>query len=402
MARVEGRRPGVLSRVVTALRGEPERDSLQTRGVQLWPPVITEPRYLSQRIFDGSSAAGIPAVAKAMTLYGMLGALDLQVWRGPRRLVTPRFVANPDPDEPGSTWFVQQQVLDWFLNGNAVHLITARDASGFPAAVRWFPAHMWTVTQGPLGEDRTYYLNGRFVPSRDVVHVKRWHDPGAWRARGIGIVQQHLRTLNRAGMEEDAESGALEGGGVPSVAIIAPQKDLSQDEADAAGASWDEQFSGPARRPAILPNGTQVIPLGWSASDSEMVEARKMTLVDVANLAGFDGYWLGAASSSHTYKSPGPMFVALLRTAFEPVLSLFEDAWSKAWLPYGQTLRFDRDELTRDDLQTTVSTMVQATGSRPLLTVPEAREYMGRDPETGPVESVPVETPPADQQEVEG
>lgn len=358
---------------------------METRSILYpnWPGLIND-SGVSRRIFDGATASGIPAIGKALTLYGILGGLDLEAWRGSTKLATPSLLQQPDKGEAGSTWFVQQHMTDWLLNGNACHLVTARDAAGFPAATRWFPAHLWTVTQGPMGEDRQYWLASNRVPARDVVHVKRGHDPQVWAARGLGIVQQHLRTLNRAGMQEDAECGALELGGVPSVAIIAPQKDLSQKEANAAGASWDSQFSGPVRRPAILPNGTQVVPLGWSASDSEMIEARKMTLIDIANLTGFDPYWLGSPGSSHNYKSPGPMFLQLLRTAFEPTLSLFEDAWSLAWLPYGQRVRFNRDELTRDDLESTVRTMVMATGGKPLITVAESREYMGRDPNTGP------------------
>lgn len=383
--------------------GPPVGDTLvrqEARGIsQLWPPIITEPRTLTRQVWDGVTAAGIPAVGKALTLYGLLGGLNLQAWRGTKLLPTPQLLLQPDPDEPGSTWFVQQNLTDWLLSGNACNLVTARDAIGRPAAVKWFPAHLWTVTQGPLGEDRRYYLAGRPVDRDDVVHVKRGHDPAAWGARGIGIVQQHLGTLDRAGMQEAAESGTLKSGGVPSVVVIAPQVDLTQDDADAAGLAWDAAFGGPVRRPGIFSKGTEVIPLSWSATDSQMVEARKMTLIDVANLTGLDSYWLGGQSSSHTYKSPGPMFLVLLRTAFEPVLSLFEDAWSSSWLARGQQVRFDRDELTRDDLQTTITTMNQATSGEQLLTYEEARVYLGRDPNVKPTpKPIPPTTDQTDQQ----
>lgn len=362
---------------------------------QLWPPVV-QPRYLvSGRVWDSQTALAIPAVAKANTLLGIVGALNLQAWRGTTRLDTPQLLQQPDPEEPGATWYVQQHLTDWLISGNACAMVTARYAqTGQIAATRWFPAHLWAITQGPLGEDRQYWLAGTPVPRENVVHVKRGHHPNAW-VRGIGIVEQHLRALTRVGMQEDAEQGALEGGGVPSVAVIAPQQSLSPEEIAQAGADWAEQFFGPTRVPAILPNGTQVIPLGWSAADSEMIEARKMSLIDVANIVGVDPYWLGSPGSSHTYKSPGPMFLTLLRTFFEPILSLFEDAWGAAWLPRGQQVRFDRDELTRDDLQTTVQTMVAATGGQPLLSVPEAREYMGRDPQGAPAPVAAAEAAPA-------
>lgn len=378
----------------------PKAEQGETRGMsQIWPPLISEPRTLTRQIFDGSTAAGIPAIGKALGLYGLIGGLDLQAWRSSTQLPTPRLLQQPDVEEHGSTWFVQQHLNDWLLHGNACHLVTARDATGAAAAVRWFPAHMWTVTQGPLGEDRTYYLSGRKIPREDVVHVKRGHDPAAWGARGVGIVQQHLATLDRAALQEAAETGALQSGGMPSVAVIAPQQNLTQEEMDEAGDAWHEGFGGPVRRPGIFPKGTEIIPLSWSATDAEMVEARKMSLIDVANVCNLDPYWLGSPGSSHNYKSPGPMFLVLLRTAFEPVLSLFEDAWSDAWLPRGQRVRFDRDELTRDDMESTVNMLAKATKGEQLLTLEEARIYMGRDPNvTMPARAV---TPALQQQTTE-
>ena len=35
--------------------------------------------------------------------------------------------------------------------------------------------------------------------------------------------------------------------------------------------------------PVILPSGSEVKPLAWSPSDSQMVEAHQMSLQDVAN-----------------------------------------------------------------------------------------------------------------------
>jgi hypothetical protein len=106
-----------------------------------------------------------------------------------------------------------------------------------------------------------------------------------------------------------------------------------------------------------------------------MIEARKMSLLDAANMFNLDGYWLGAPTTSMTYRSPGPMYLNLLRTSLEPVMVDFEDVWSAAWLPRGQQARFDRQMLLRDDLQTTVTTLVAASGG-PFMSTEEARQYL--------------------------
>ena len=139
----------------------------------------------------------------------------------------------------------------------------------------------------------------------------------------MGVIEQHLNTFDRVGLEEEYERTSLLGAGVPSVAIVAPNPALSQAEADAGKVSWMDKYSGPMREPAILPYGTTVTPLGWSPSDSQMVEARRMSLTDVANAFSLDGYWLGADMKGLTYRSPGPMYLALLRTSLEPVLCGF-------------------------------------------------------------------------------
>lgn len=116
-----------------------------------------------------------------------------------------------------------------------------------------------------------------------------------------------------------------------------------------------------------------------------------MTLTDVANLTGIDPYWLGAPGSSHTYRSPGPLWLQLLRMTLESPASLFEDAWSQAWFPRGSRMRFDRLALTRDTLSESIAT-VAAARKAGLMTYEEGRVYLGWDPDVP--EPKPA-TPPA-------
>jgi phage portal protein BeeE len=118
------------------------------------------------------------------------------------------------------------------------------------------------------------------------------------------------------------------------------------------------------REPAILPNGTQVVPLAWSPTDTQMIEARRMTLQDIANLFNLDGYWLGSAVQGMTYKTSAPQYQQILRTSIEPVIADFEAVWSQAWLPRGQSVRFDRNKLLAEDLPTTALALSQLVGAK--------------------------------------
>lgn len=313
-------------------------------------------------VWDAQSARRIPGVSRALQLYGgMTKQLAIDAWRGTTPLPRPRLLARPDPNHARS-WFVQLSVEDYLLNGNAVSLVTSRGVDGWPTSVAWLPA-LWVsiVWETFLGPAR-YYFAGQPLPVDDVIHVMRGADR-MFPIRGVGVVEEHLADLDRIAMESEYQRSTLSGSAVPSVAVIANTAALTQEVADETKATWVAKFSGPNREPAVLPNGSQVIPLAWSPSDQQLTEARKLSLTDVANMFNIDGYWLGAPVAGMTYKSVGPEFQGLLRTSLEPVLSDFEDVWSDAWLPRGQAIRFERFELLRDDLGTmalAMATLVNA------------------------------------------
>lgn len=362
--------------------------------VQLWPPPTVDPATLQRQVWDVDTARTIPGVGRALQVYGgLISQCSLDQYRG-AELQQPRPILLDMPDvQLGSrSTYVRVHVEDYLLHGNATHVVTARHADGSVANTRWFPAHMWNITDPSTTSDGgvDYYLNGRLVPRGEVVHVQRGADE-VQQYRGVGIVEDHLKTLNRAGLEEAQEAENLKKGSVPSVAVIAPNPDLSQGEIDAAKDKWMEKFSGPGREPAFLPDGTKVIPLAWSPHDAELVEARKLTLIDLANCFNLDPYWLGGQSSSYTYKSPGPMFLALLRISLEPVMTDLEQVWSLQWFPpLTRRVRFDRLQLTRDDFSTEVTTGAAAVQAG-LMTPEEWRVRWGLppEPELGELKSRP-------------
>jgi len=362
--------------------------------VQLWPPLVTQPSTLSVQVWDADTARSIPGVGRALAVYGLLGQCALDDFRGRDPLPRPRLLDRPDPFH-SRPWFVRQHVEDYLLHGNACHLVTARDAYGYPAAVAWYPAHMWGIVDEGDGVP-VYYLNGRRVRNPDdVVHVQRGSDP-SFSFRGMGVVEQHLKALDKVALLDATERENARGRGMPGVAIITPQREPKQEDLDAAADRWLEKF-GPGTGsglPAFLPNGSQIIPLAWSPEDQQLTEARKLSLTDVGNIFNLDGYWLGAPASSHTYRTPGLMFLALLRTSLDTVREELEDVWSDAWLPRGRRVRFDRNALLVDDLETQIR-VAGAARREALWTQEEARVYLGLDPATDVEPSTPAGPPSA-------
>jgi phage portal protein BeeE len=360
---------------------------------QLWPPQIPGRGTIGRQVWNAAGVRRIPAVGRALGIYGLIACMPMDVYSGVRPQPRPRLLDQPDlSDDGGAAAFIRSHVSDYLLHGNACHYVTSYGADGYPLTCRWFPAERWTILADELGQDREYYLNGKPVPRARVVHVKRGADP--WQpARGVGVVESYLATFDKAARQDYYETSLLGDAGVPSVAIIAPNERITQEDADAAGSAWDDAFAGGRRVPGLFPKGTQVVPLGWSPSDQELTEARKMSLTDVANAFDLDGYWLGAPSSSHTYRSVGPMFLALLRTSLLPVVTDLETVWSNRWLPRGRRIRMDTTKITADDLSTAVSTAARAVGAQ-LWAESEARVYLGMDPDK-PGPPTPPAPPPA-------
>ena len=353
----------------------------QPGGVLIPPPSVTGYGLPGPYVYDAITARRVPAVGRAVQLYaGLVRQCAMECWRGYQRLPTPRLLQRPDPWR-GGPWFVGVNVEDYLLSGNAISLITARDATGWPLAAQWLPVNMVYITwdnYDPTVEPNYTYL-GKTLRTEDVVHVRRGADR-LYPVRGVGVVEEHLGTLDRVAMEEEYERGALSSGGVPSVAIITPQANLTQENADEAKTAWVEKTSGPVREPMILPNGTVVHPLAWSPGDTQLAEMRRLSLLDVANMFNVVGYWLGAPVAGMTYRTAGPQYQQILRTSLEPVLADFESVWSDAWLVRGQTIRFKRDQLLREDLPTSTTAAVAAYNAQ-IVSLEEARVMMGLPPD---------------------
>lgn len=366
---------------------------------QLYPAVM-DPRTLSRQVWDVRSARRIPGVGRALDLIcGLMSQMTLDQYAGIMPLPRPALLEQPDPDMDLAT-FVAVQVEDWLLQGNAAHLVTARYRdSGWPAAAKWFPASQWHVDV-ESGRKR-WWLNGREVADGDVVHVQNGANPMTpW--IGMGVVEKYIYELDRIATQTERERVDTRDGQVPSVAVIVPQKEPEQGDLDEAAERWEDKFGDPyaGRKPVFLPNGTSVTPLGWNPQEGQAAELRKLALQDTANMFNLDGNWLGAPNGSHNYKSPGPLFLQLVRTTLGRIIVPFEQTWSAYWLPRGRRVTFDREAIQADDFSTMVATLTKAAG-RPVMTVNEGRTRLKLAPVEGGDElataPAPAEPQPADE-----
>ncbi len=345
---------------------------------QPWNGVVWPPAESNWSLDAGMTAQrmkAIPAIGRGLSLIeGMAMQMPLDATRGDVVLPRPRLLEQPDLDADRA-WFVGEQVDDYWVHGNAVHLVTARDATGWPAAVKHLPCSRVDMVVAPDGT-RSYAYDGVLLPAGDVVHVRRGADPLV-PERGWGVLEQYTRSLARIDKQGLYEESVMDGAAVPSAVVTVSGEKPSQEQMDDAADRWMDRFSGPRRRPVFLPAGFEVKPLSWSPADSQLVEARQLSLVDAANIMNLDAFWVGGSiASGLTYRSPGPMWLNLLRQTMAPILEQLELTWSAAWLPRGQRVRFQRDAVLAEDKNTAVSWASRARAAG-MVTLAEARVAIG-------------------------
>jgi hypothetical protein len=95
-----------------------------------------------------------------------------------------------------------------------------------------------------------------------------------------------------------------------------------------------------------------------------------------------------------TYKTASPQYQQILRTSIEPLIADFEDVWSDAWLPRGQSVRFDRNQLLREDLPTSAIALSTLVGAG-IMSTTEARAYLASNSVSLPTDPLEVAAAPA-------
>lgn len=345
---------------------------------QVWPPTVDAATgaVIGSGVVSAKVVEAVPAVGRALgVIAGRMAQMPLTLWSRDTKLATPRLFEQPDPMIDYPTW-MSALVWDYFIHGNAVvYDTTVDDEWGMPQTAMWIPAEKVTAVVDPGTGLVRYSVGGVQLDADRVHHFRRRLDPtNPW--RGIGVLEQYMRTFAKISDQQAYESTMLRESGVPSIAITVGNPDMSQEEAERAKESWKGKFSGPVREPAVLPQGTVVTPLGWSPHDSQMVEAQKMSRGDVADLFNLDRYYLGVSDGNFNYKTAGTMASALVTDTLGEHLRTFEAGFTAGWCLPGRRVRFDPSEITADSPAVMADWLVPLVQAG-IVSVDEARARLG-------------------------
>ncbi len=128
--------------------------------------------------------------------------------------------------------------------------------------------------------------------------------------------------------------------------MLSYPESLDQDQAIRLKAQWKQAQQ--TRDVAVVSGGLTFTPMAWSPSDTQLLDARRFTVNEIALIFGLDPTWLGAAQSRRVYSNVETEGINLVRYSLGGHLARFEQALSAA-LPSGTYVKANLDGLLRAD-----------------------------------------------------
>ena len=312
---------------------------------QRWPPAAVLPPP------SEADALSVPAFWRGFGyVTGTVGMLPARAYRGTDEIdPQPTVVDQPDPAQTAMAfWSAMAGSLT--LYGNAICIITSRDRGGWPATLKPIHPTLAAVrfTGNPMAPDiESWYVAGNHYDVSDIWHVKSHLGRTGW-PLGRGLIDVAGDPIALALAVQSYGASYFNRGGMPSGILKIHRPEVTQAQADTAKASWMAKYSG-APTPAVLNELTDFTPVSYNPVDSQMIESRTQSLIDVALLWGVPPSKLGANVGGGTYRNAEMEEIQARNDAVAPWTALLEDAGSRELLPRGQRLVWDLGASLRAD-----------------------------------------------------
>ncbi len=302
-------------------------------------------------------AMGVPGLWRGANLLAdTLGGLPWHAYEddaaGVVRKVspTPDYLEQPSPPDSRVTT-LSSLALDQILEGNSIEVVSSRGRNGEVTSTVPVPARLAYNRRARASEkiyrpgEVVYDIDGTELRASEVIHTKGPCEPGA--LRGMGVLECHRAGSIELALEQARQAGNLDLSSVPTGTLKTTVPDLTKVEAEALKAAW--QKSQRDRTVAVLNGTTDFEPIAWNPTETQLLDARKFSLLEMALILGLDPSWLGAAQTSRVYSNIEQEAINYIRySAFAGHLARFEGSRTRA-LPPGQWAKANLDALLRAD-----------------------------------------------------
>ena len=391
-----------------------DRPDLTYRGTDSWRE-ITLPVGGSLGKDDDPSA--LPAITRATSLIcDTLSGQHLDLQRGREHLESPRWLTDPGLARPdlrvadyraegvsplSAVSFWAEVLISALWYGDAFIWVPVRDNAGNPVPPLWVihPLLVDVVTPSKVDAQRPrpgYWVETSgsqwtHVPASQVIHV-RGMGP-YWDGRGSGAITSHSSVWDEAASLRSYAAGIFTAG-IPAGYLKVSAPNLTEEQAGALRDKWASSHGGKAsrRQIAVLNSVTEFVPIQLPPETAQLAEAKRLSLLDVANAFGVEPFMLGLPADGSTYANIESRMRSFAQFTLQPWARRLESALS-AEFPQGTEVRINLDSLARADSGARVAYYAEGTAGG-WLTVDEIREMEGLPPLAAPDVRQDNPTPP--------
>ena len=333
-----------------------EQRAMTTRDPEGWRDILG-PLTSSGVHVTPTTALGVPAALRAVNLLsGAVASLPLKVYRRTSDGREPAadsmaYKLLHEAPNPMQTPFTFKELImnHLLLSGNFIAYI---DWQGGKPAALW-PMDPAAVT---IDQDRdtgavTYRVSTakgqQILRPNEVLHILGMTLDGV---RGLSPITLARESLGGAIAELEHGQSFFKNGAAVGGVLEHPGH-LGPEAAETLRQSWRDKYSGPnnAGKVAVLEEGMEFKPVALSNKDSQWLESRQVSVLDIARIFGVPPALLGHLEKA-SYSSQEAQNLEFLTHSLRPWLSRIEQAVNRAILGGDLYAEFTTGDMVRTTL----------------------------------------------------
>lgn len=269
-------------------------------------------------------------------------------------------------------------VIDALTDDRGGLAYVSRVAGGRVAEIIRYRSGVINVDIDQNTGEPTYRVNNVRVDPSNIIHLR----PPFGRAP-LNLARE---AIGVAYVLERHASNLFGKGARPSGALKFP-KGMGEEAVKKARSMWKATHEGEGEggKTAILYDGADFSPYAFTSTDAQFLENRKFQITEIARAFRVPPSMLFDLDRA-TWGNTEQMGKEFLTYCLEPWLRALEGSLRRAFFAEGErggfAIRFDRDDLTRADLQTRATTINSLIATK-VINPNEGRAWIGLSPRDG-------------------
>lgn len=261
-------------------------------------------------------------------------------------------ILNLEPNKRMSRFtFLKTLVSSVLLNGNGYAYIE-RESNGKVRALHYIPAEMVVINPPDTIDQPVTYsvtaIKGE-VQAKDMIHILNFSYDGI---SGVSTLTHAANSL-KLGAAEDNHARGFFTGGCSVGGILTVNSVMSPDAKKNLKASWHAAFNPESGRPnsvAVLEGDMSYTPVGINAADSQLLESRQFSVIDICRFFGVSPVKCFDLSKS-SYNTVEATELSFLTDTLSPILAKIELEFDRKIFAgeNGITVNFDINKCLKAD-----------------------------------------------------